>query len=78
MHVWLDQNCGADGWLMTPAGLRGVVNEAVAVYFADASLAAAFVTGWCRRRLPDVADGGFLVREIDPPQRAATRAHKTP
>jgi hypothetical protein len=23
MHAWLDENCGADGWAMTPAGLRG-------------------------------------------------------
>jgi hypothetical protein len=26
MHAWLDENSGADGWVMTPAGLRGVVN----------------------------------------------------
>jgi hypothetical protein len=31
-----------DGWAMTPAGLRGVVNDAVAIYFLDAMLAAAF------------------------------------
>jgi hypothetical protein len=29
MHAWLDQNCGVDGWAMTPAGLRGVVSDAV-------------------------------------------------
>ena len=33
MQAWLDENCGADGWAMTPAGLRGVVNDAVAIYF---------------------------------------------
>ncbi len=33
MHAWLAENCGADGWAMTPAGLRGVVNDAVAIYF---------------------------------------------
>jgi hypothetical protein len=32
---------------MTPAGLRGVVNDAVAIYFLDAALAAAFVSRWC-------------------------------
>jgi hypothetical protein len=32
IHAWLDENCGADGWAMTPAGLRGVVNDAVAIY----------------------------------------------
>ena len=44
MHAWLDQNCGADGWAMTPAGLRGVVNDAVAIYFLNAAFAAAFVS----------------------------------
>ena len=29
IHAWLDENCGADGWVMTPSGLRGVVNDAV-------------------------------------------------
>ena len=28
MHTWLDENCGADGWAMTPAGLRGAVKIA--------------------------------------------------
>ena len=35
MHAWLDANCGADGWALTPAGMRGVVNDAVAIYFRD-------------------------------------------
>src|SRR6516162_11235166 len=26
---WLDGNCGADGWAITPSGLRGVLNDAV-------------------------------------------------
>ena len=43
MHAWLDQNCGADGWAMTPSGVRGVLNDAVSVYFLDATLAGAFV-----------------------------------
>jgi hypothetical protein len=43
MHAWLDENCGVDGWAMTPSGLRGVVNDAAAVYFADAAIASAFV-----------------------------------
>jgi hypothetical protein len=36
---WLDENCGADGWAMTPAG-RGVVNDTVGAYFLNATLAA--------------------------------------
>ena len=47
LNAWLDQNCGADGWAMTPSGLRGIVNDAVAVYFADPALATAFVARWC-------------------------------
>ena len=33
IHARLDDNCGANGWAMAPSGLRGVVNDAVAVYF---------------------------------------------
>jgi hypothetical protein len=28
MTAWLDENCGADGWAMTPSGVRGVLNDA--------------------------------------------------
>ena len=41
VHHWLDQNAGADGWAMTPSGNRSVVNDAVAIYFADATIASA-------------------------------------
>jgi len=34
IHAWLDENCGANGWAMTPSGLRGVVNDALAIYFS--------------------------------------------
>src|SRR5437762_11351216 len=44
---WLDANCGADGWALTPAGTRGVLNDAISIYFADATLAGAFVARWC-------------------------------
>ena len=37
----------ADGWVMTPAGLRDMANDAVAIYFLDVNLAAAFVARWC-------------------------------
>ena len=39
MTAWLDENCGADGWAMTPSGTRGVLNDAVSIYFLDATLA---------------------------------------
>ena len=77
---WLDENCGADGWAITPSGVRGVLNDAIAVHFSDAALAGAFVARWCRgyraelvERLSDVstrADGaadvaGFGVEADD-------------
>src|SRR5712675_1943464 len=40
---WLDENCGASGWAMTPSGTRGVLNDALSIYFGDATLASAFV-----------------------------------
>jgi hypothetical protein len=47
MSAWLDGNCGADSWAMTPSGLQGVLNDAVSVYFLDPTLAGAFVARWC-------------------------------
>jgi hypothetical protein len=32
---------------MTPNGMRGVANGAIAVYLADATIASAFVARWC-------------------------------
>ena len=43
---WLDGNCGADGWAITPSGMRGLLNDAVSIYFLDATLASAFVARW--------------------------------
>jgi hypothetical protein len=47
IKAWLDENCGANGWAMTPSGTRGVLNDALSIYFADATLASAFVARWC-------------------------------
>jgi len=47
MIAWLNANCGADSWSMTPSGTCGVVNDALAIYFLDSALARAFVTRWC-------------------------------
>jgi hypothetical protein len=43
MTAWLDENCGSDGWAMTPSPMRGVLNDAISLRFADATLASAFV-----------------------------------
>lgn len=76
MHAWLDDNCGADGWSMTPAG-RGVINDAIAVYFRDATLAAAFVARWCQPADRDLPEGFFRVR-VDDLRRASPRRHIGP
>ena len=47
MHAWLDETCGADHWTSAPAGLTGVLNDAVAFYFEDAGFAHAFVNRFC-------------------------------
>jgi len=47
MRAWLDGSCGPSGWDAAPAGLGGVVNDAVAFYFADPEAARAFVGRFC-------------------------------
>ena len=73
----LTNNCGADGWAMTPAGLRGVVNDAVAIYFLGATSAAAFVSRWCAGSKVEISDGAFRVCEDQPARRAVARPHST-
>jgi hypothetical protein len=63
---WLDENRGADGWIITPSGTRGVLNDAVSIYFADATLASAFVARWCVGAKVKTDGGVFQVREDEP------------
>jgi hypothetical protein len=78
MQDWLDQNAGADGWALTPSGIRGVVNDAIAIYFADVAIAIAFVTRWCRAQRAETIDGLLRVREDEPTPRIGAAFHKTP
>jgi hypothetical protein len=78
MQSWLDQNAGADGWAMTPSGTRGVVNDAVAVHFADVVIAGAFVARWCRTQRVEIVDGLYRVREDEPAIRIGAGHHRTP
>ena len=32
-----DENWGSDGWAIMPSGTRGVLNDALSIYFADAN-----------------------------------------
>jgi hypothetical protein len=66
MTAWLDENCGADGWVMTPSGIRGVRNDAVSVYFLDATLASAFVARWCAGYKVETTEGVLRVRDVPP------------
>jgi hypothetical protein len=78
IKAWLDDNCGAEGWAMTPSGLRGVVNDAVAVYFRDANLASGFVARWCRGTQVETVEGAFQIRDDAPPARRTAPLHRTP
>ena len=43
----VEVTCGAAGWAAAPAGNGGVRNDALALYFADAAHARAFVARFC-------------------------------
>ena len=75
MTAWLDENCGSDGWSMTPSGMRGVLNDALSIYFLAATLASAFVARWCAGAQVQTTRGVFQVREDKPePRVGAGRA----
>jgi len=76
--AWLDENCGADCWAMTPSGTRGVLNNAVSIYFTRATLASAFVGRWCVSSKLETAGGVFCVREEDPVPRVGAGLHRSP
>jgi hypothetical protein len=76
--AWLDEDGGSDGWALTPSGIRGVLNDAVSLYFADAALARAFVARWCVGSEVETAGGAFQVRQDEPPPRVGAGLHSTP
>ena len=76
--AWLDENCGADGWAITPSGVRGVLNDALSIYFADATLASAFVARWCVATKVEIAGWVFAVRRDDLEPRVGAGLHRTP
>ena len=63
---------------MTPSGTRGVVNDAISLYFADAALAGAFVARWCVAAKVETTGGVFQVREDEPAPRVGAGLHRTP
>jgi hypothetical protein len=78
MTAWLDDNSGADGWAMTPSGMRGVLNDALSIYFLDATLASALVARWCAGHRVATAQGVFRIRAGEPTARILAAMHRTP
>jgi hypothetical protein len=82
MHDWLDAVCGPTSWTSAPAGLVGVVNDAVAFYFDDTALAHAFVNRFCCGYRPveinRSVEGAFSLRSEMPAPRQIAPFHKTP
>ena len=78
MHAWLDETCGAAGWGTAPAGLVGVLNDAIAFYFDDPAFAHAFVARFCCGYRVEAVEGAFALRNDTPPLRRDAPVHKTP
>ena len=78
MHAWLDETCGAAGWSSAPAGIAGVVNDAIAFYFESAAFAHAFVARFCCGYRVETIAGAFAVRRDQPTPRRGAGDHKTP
>jgi hypothetical protein len=65
-------------WALTPSGMRGVLNDAVSIYFLDATFASAFVARWCAGYKIETAKGVFRVRTDEPTARTTASMHRTP
>ncbi len=75
MTEWLDENCGIGGWSITPAGTRGISNDAIAVYMSGPTCAVAFVARWCVAGDPP---GFYELRQDEPARRVPSGGHSSP
>jgi hypothetical protein len=50
----------------------------MAIYFADATIASAFVARWCAGHRAASLDGLFQIRQDEPKKRVPLKDHKTP
>jgi hypothetical protein len=75
MTEWLDENCGIRGWSITPAGTRGIANDAIALYMSGPTCAVAFVARWC---LPGDPPGFYELRQDEPARRVLSGGHSSP
>ena len=60
------------------ASTRGVMNDALAVHFAEKTLATAFVARWCVAQKVEIVDGVHRVRDDEPTPRIGAALHRTP
>jgi hypothetical protein len=63
---------------MTPAGMRGVVNGATAIYFRAAAFASAFVARWCLSYRVETTGGVLEARKEEPTPRVPLQSHSWP
>jgi hypothetical protein len=63
---------------MTPSRMHGVLNEAMLLYFVDATLGSAFVAKWCVGSKVETAGGVFQGREDEPEPRVGAGLHRAP
>ena len=77
MNAWRGANCGPDAWAIAPSGSLSVVNDALAIYFLDVTIATAFVARWCVAQKVEIVDGVYRVRDDDPTPRIGAALHRT-
>jgi hypothetical protein len=58
--------------------MRGVLNDALSIYFLDPTLATAFVARWCVGYKVETAEGVFRIRADESTPRIGARPHRTP
>ena len=63
---------------MTHSGTRGVLNDVLSIYFADATLASALVARWCVGAKSRTSGGVFQIRVDEPEPSVGAGLHRTP
>jgi hypothetical protein len=65
-------------WARRELRRRRVGHDALSIYFADATLASAFVAWWCVRAKVESAGGVFQLRDDEREARVGGGPRKTP
>jgi hypothetical protein len=63
---------------MTPSRSRGVLSDAISIYFFDATIAGAFVARWCAGYRIETAGGVFQMPGDEPTSRVGAGLQRTP